>query len=151
MKKPIATILSASCLLVGCAATYHCNPGQETTPVSRFEISRADGTAFDTKTKLTWKICAEGQSYSDGHCTGEAKSFTWNNAVQAFGDKGDNWRLPNVDELRGIAEGQCQYPAVNMKIFPGTPSGGFWSASPQITKSTEAWNVSFSSGGLIYI
>lgn len=114
----------------------------ETTPTSRFEINRTDGTAFDSKTKLTWKICAEGQSYSDGHCTGNASEFSWADAVQNFGDKGDGWRLPNVDELNSIIAVNCLYPSVNIAIFPDTPLSDFWSASSYV--SDTAWFVNFS-------
>lgn len=149
MKKPIVAILSVSILLAGCATQQICDPNKpETTPASRFEINRTDGTVFDTKTKLTWKICTEGQSFSGGHCTGDATTFAWDNAVQIFGDKGDGWRLPNVDELNSLVEEKCQNPAINLTLFPGTPSGGFWSASSYATKPTDAWNVSFSSRGL---
>lgn len=152
MKKIIAAALSSSIVLVGCATQpkYQCDPSKsETTPASRFEINRTEGTAFDIKTKLTWKICAEGQSFSGGHCTGDATGFTWNNAVQIFGDKGNNWRLPNVDELSSIVEEHCQNPAINIEIFPDTPPFHFWSATAYATNSDYALVVGFDQGSII--
>lgn len=149
MKMFIVGVLSTSIALVGCATQpkYQCDPSKpETTPASRFEINRTEGTAFDTKTKLTWKICAEGQSFSGGHCTGDATAFVWDNAVQKFGDKGDGWRLPNVDELNSIVEWRCQYPAVNIVIFPNATYVPMWSASLNSARSTEAWNIDFAGG-----
>jgi len=153
MKKPIATILFASIVLVCFAmqnlaqAAQECNPDEpETTPASRFEINRTDGTAFDTKTKLIWKICAEGQSFSEGHCTGAATSFTWGNAMQNFGGKGDDWRLPNVDELISIVEGRCQNPAINLAIFQDASSSYVWTASSNVPFSAEALYVYFGNG-----
>lgn len=155
MRKPIATILFAGIVLVGFAihnfarADQLCDPSKpQTTPTSRFEINQKDGTTFDTKTKLTWKICSDGQLYSDGQCTGNATGFTWNNAVQAFGNKGDNWRLPNVDELGSIIEKQCLSPAINLAVFPGISSAMsfFWSGSSYVADSANASGVYFNDG-----
>lgn len=148
MKKSIVAVLSVSILLAGCATQQICDPNKpETTPASRFEINRTDGTVFDTKTKLTWKICAEGQSFSGGHCTGDATTFAWDNAVQMFGDKGDGWRLPNVDELNSTVEGRCRTPAINMAIFPNTSwTANFWSASSYSFNPVDAWFVDFLGG-----
>jgi len=149
MKKFVVAILSANILLAGCATQqkYQCDPNKpETTPASRFEINRADGTVFDMKTNLTWKICSEGQSYSGEHCTGNATGFTYNDAVQTFGVKGDNWRLPNVDELGSIVEKRCKNPALNIAVFPDTPPVHFWSATPYATNAGYALAVGFDEG-----
>lgn len=152
------TLVAAVILLPGCAATVYKTPQnlcdskmRETTPTSRFEINRADGTAFDSKTKLTWRICAEGQHYSEGHCTGIASGFSWDDAMRNFGDKGNDWRLPNVYELGSIVERRCWNPAINGAVFPNSPSGGFWSATSLATIQTDAWNVSFSNSTSLYI
>lgn len=137
MKMFIVGALLTGIALVGCATQpkYQCDPSKsETTPASRFEINRAEGTAFDTKTKLTWKICSEGQNYSNGHCSGkETHFYSWNVAMQAYDNKGDSWRLPNDDESNSIAENRCQNPAINMAIFPDAPARDFWSPSSYLT------------------
>jgi hypothetical protein len=148
-KSIFTTISIASIALAGCVSqpAYQCDPGvQETTPTSRFEENRTYGIAFDRKTKLTWKLCAEGQSYSNGHCTGNATGFTWDEAMKAFEYKGDSWRLPNADELKSLVEGQCQKPAINLIVFPNTPSSSFWSSSLDDTDQSKAWSVSFLQG-----
>lgn len=113
----------------------------ETTPTNRFNINTADGTIYDSKTKLTWKLCAEGQNYDGrGRCNGDAIPFTSiNYPVAIFGDKGDGWRMPNVDELASLIEKRCKLPAVNLMVFPDLPKiksfgeytewSVFWSAS----------------------
>jgi hypothetical protein len=153
VNKSIFTTISIASLgitLAGCVSqpAYQCDPGvQETTPASRFEENRTYGIAFDRKTKLTWKLCAEGQSYSNGHCAGNATGFTWDEAMKAFEYKGDSWRLPNADELKSLVEGQCQKPAINLMIFPNTPSSSFWSSSLDDADQSKAWSVSFLQGG----
>lgn len=143
MKKSIVTILFSSIGLFGCATQPAIYPATqqmcdsnmpETTPTSRFEINRTDGTALDTKTNLTWKICAEGQSYSGGNCKGNASDYKWNDVIKVFGGKADNWRLPNHDELNSIVEVRCHAPSLNLSVFQNTgwpPFIGslFWSAS----------------------
>jgi hypothetical protein len=149
VNKSIVTTISIGIAFAGCASqpAYHCDSKiQETTPTGRFEINQTYGIAFDQKTKLTWNLCAEGQSYSRGHCFGIATGFTWDDAMQTFEHKGDSWRLPNVDELKGIVEAQCQTPAINIAVFPNTPPSSFWSASSDDTNPAKAWDVSFFDG-----
>lgn len=159
MKKTITTIFLANIVLVGFAmqnlaqaedsmpAAQECdNSKPETTPYSRYKINQADGTAFDSETKLTWKICAEGQVYSDERCTGEATNFYWDSAMQHFGGQGDDWRLPNDNELTSIVEERCQNPAINLAVFPDTTPSYFWTASSDKPSSANARYVEFYNG-----
>jgi hypothetical protein len=149
MRKSVTTILLVNFLLTGCA-TYERDPNKlETTPTSRFVIYQPEGTVFDTKTKLTWKICAEGKVFSGGLCVGDASAFAWNNAMQVFGDKGDGWRLPNVDELNSIVEENSRNPAINVAVFPNTPPYHFWSATVYASNPIYALAVGFDEGSTI--
>jgi hypothetical protein len=123
-----------------------------TTPTSRFTVN-SNGTVADTKTGLMWKKCSEGQSGTD--CSsGEAATYTWQQALQqaqtvnsgGFAGYSD-WRVPNVKELVSITEKQCVYPAINLTVFPNTPSvWWFWSSSPYADNSGDAWIVYFENG-----
>lgn len=159
MKKTIATIFLANIVLVGFAmqnlaqagdsmpAAQECdNSKPETTPYIRYKINQADGTAFDSETKLTWKICAEGQIYSDGRCTDKATDFNWYSAMQHFGGQGDDWRLPNDNELSSIVEKRCQNPTINLAVFPDTTSSYFWTSSSDSPYSVNATYIEFYSG-----
>ena len=152
MNRYVATTISIASIgiaLTGCATRtdYQCDPNaQETTPTSRFDINRTYGVAFDNHTKLTWKLCAEGQNYTHGHCSGDATLFAWDDAMQIFGNRGDSWRLPNVDELKSIVEEQCKSPAINIAVFPHTLLSSFWTASPLDRDPALAWYVSFLDG-----
>lgn len=134
-------------------AAQTCNPKIiETTPTSRFTDNN-DGTVTDTKTGLMWKKCSEGQIGAG--CTGGLIiACTWEGALQqaqavnaggGFAGYTD-WRVPNVKELRSIVEEKCYGPAINLTVFPGTPSRAFWSSSPTAWNTSEAWSVSFSGG-----
>jgi hypothetical protein len=118
----------------------------ETTPLSRFRIDEAVGTVFDTQTNLTWKRCAEGQTYRSGQCEGVALKWKLNEAVAKFGVEGGGWRLPNIDELTSIVEKRCQTPSVNLQVFRNSPPDWFWSGSPYAGGSGYAWHVNFDYG-----
>lgn len=67
-------------------------------------IDNGDGTATNIRTKLTWKRCYEGQSWTGSSCAGAPKGYTWEDAKKLksnFAEKND-WRLPTLDELHSI-------------------------------------------------
>lgn len=109
-----------------------------------------DGTVTDTRTGLMWKQCSEGQTWGAGTCTGAASRFNWSQALAhaetaTFAGYSD-WRLPNIKELRSLVE-ECRfYPAINVAMFPNTPSSSFWSASPTASHTPDAWTVNFPRG-----
>lgn len=125
-----------------------------TTPVSHF-TDQGDGTVIDEVTGLMWKVCSEGQSFNvaTGGCDGLASTDTWKEALaealtaNVIGFAGWNdWRLPNQNELSSIIERQCGDPAINLEVFPATPSIKFWSASPNTNLPSIAWFVDFNEG-----
>lgn len=122
------------------------------TPNSQL-TDNGDGTVTDRKTGLMWKQCLEG--VSGNLCeTDSPSSFTWQLALQQSGVVNDaggfagfrDWRLPNIRELRSLAEEQCCYPAINSDRFPDTLSPFVWSGSPYAHNSDYAWYVYFGSG-----
>ena len=146
---PLALLLTL--LTCAQAAAQTCRTETEvpsTTPAGRFLV-HGNGTVTDTATGLIWAQCAEGLSGSA--CTeGTAAIFTWADALIRARDSTHagytDWRLPNVKELSSIVEERCYDPAINLAVFPNTPSSYFWSASPNGYSSGYAWVVSFSNG-----
>lgn len=135
--------------LHGCTSLpkSHCDSQvPETTPTANFDINWTYGIAFDRKTKLTWKICAEGQSFDGGYCTGSATEYTWDGAMQTFGDSGTGWRLPTATELNGIVEKRCEAPTINDAVFPSTSPTPFWSSTLNEADAGKARYVDFHYG-----
>lgn len=111
----------------------------------------------DTVTHLFWQACAAGQSGSS--CSGEAKMIDWKSGLAhceglSWGGH-DDWRLPNVKELRSIVDLSRRSPSIDTAAFPNTPyyggtstaqnAGQFWSATARWYNSFALY-VAFGSG-----
>ncbi|AGX86715.1 DUF1566 domain-containing protein [Candidatus Symbiobacter mobilis] len=120
--------------------------GTSTTPDSDF-TDNGDGTVTHKKTHLTWKRCAEGQTWIGSTCSGTASSYTYDQAVALSGSFAgqSDWRTPNIQELQSILE-YANYPPINTTIFPNTPSSHFWSGSPYAGNSGVGLVVDFRYG-----
>ena len=124
------------------------------TPTSRFIIS--DDTIIDNTTNLEWQRCRLGTAWdaSANGCPDDGisdnETYTWEQSLEAAASNEFNgasdWRLPNIKELNSILEEACYDPAINLQLFPDTPSGWFWSSSPYAVDSEGAWLVNFGDG-----
>lgn len=90
------------------------------TPAERF-IDHGDGTLTDLKYKLMWAKCPDGRTGD----TCDQGPFIINllpNVLAAAGESNlgehNDWRLPNVIELESILERACNFPSVNLAVFP---------------------------------
>jgi len=112
----------------------------ETTPTSRFS-DNGDGTITDNTTLLIWKRCPESMAFSDNatpanltddSCTASTNlsGYDYQEALQhvanlnssgGYAGKND-WRVPNIKELNSIIELSCHSPAINLTVFPDTPT-----------------------------
>jgi len=162
MMKKNTVVLSL--LLVGLGfnnASYsqNCTNYQSTTPSVDF-TDNADGTISHQPTGLMWKVCSEGQTYTNGSCENPALPFKWTealaqvNTVNTEGYAGYNdWRLPNIKELNALVELSCFDPAINADLFPNTVAARYASSSPRVRALTSlesdmAWVVNFKDGSL---
>jgi hypothetical protein len=95
----------------------------KSTPTSQF-IQNDNGTVTDNATRLIWMRCSLGQNWDGTTCQGDARQYSWQDALQAAQDENSNiygysdWRLPNIKELTSIVEEACYNPAINLTIFP---------------------------------
>ncbi|RJR18074.1 MAG: DUF1566 domain-containing protein [Nitrospiraceae bacterium] len=62
----------------------------------------------------------------------------------------DDWRLPNIKELRSIVDNSRYSPAIDTTYFPNTDVSYYWSSTTGANNAALAWYVYFSSGNLGY-
>ncbi|WP_246125113.1 DUF1566 domain-containing protein [Exilibacterium tricleocarpae] len=151
----MATLLSVS---IATGAEQTCQPDSipATAPEDRY-TRHADGTVTDKQTGLMWQMCSAGLS-GDGCATGAALAFSWAEALlypatinrRPDGGGYTDWRLPNIRELASLAELQCAQPAINLAVFPNTPSAHVWSSSPYQFYAHYSWYMDFDEGIFIY-
>lgn len=123
------------------------------TPKKHFK-DHQDGTVTHIKTGLMWQVCSFGQQWKNGKCLGKAKAITWQDALlsarqlnQSGGYGGySDWRLPNFKELKSIVEYQCYDSAINLRVFPNTPSDYYWSSTPDVDSRYGAFGIGFGRG-----
>jgi len=133
----LAALLSTCAIADIPSAANECVSDLLQTPPSSDFTALEGGTVVRHKpTGLEWRRCAEGMTWTGTGCSGLPGLYTWQGALLRA-DATSGWRLPNVKELRSIVE-RCG-PAVNRQVFPDTPSGGFWSASPAFGVANNAW------------
>ena len=58
----------------------------------------------------------------------------------------DDWRVPDIEELRSIVDYSRTNPSIDADYFPNTASSRYWSASPYANLSYDAWQLYFSYG-----
>ena len=120
-----------------------------------------DGTVTDNATGLMWEQKTPGGSgglhdtnntYTWTYYTGPPSAFdvfiAGLNTEGGTGFAGHNdWRLPNIFELRSIVDLGRGLPAIN-PVFVNTQSSYayYWSSTSYAPSTTNAWDVDFTAG-----
>lgn len=92
-----------------------------------------DGTVTDHLTNLVWAK------------TPAPDSMTWENALvfaENFALAGqDDWRLPNIKELKSLSEAGIANPSINTAFFPEIGIQKYWSGTTLQNQTTRAWHL----------
>jgi len=102
------------------------------------EFTKVGNVVTDSKTGLVWQDDAVGSTMS------------WQSAIdycEALSlDIYEDWRLPNVNELKSIVDKSKNNPAI-VNGFTNTNSSGYWSSTTVLGYEDIAWGVYFNYGG----
>ncbi len=109
--------------------------------VASIFTNNSDGTVTDSRTELIW-----AQS--------DFSTMTWEEAL-ALADTStyasyDDWRIPNIKELRTISDDTESNPSVDATYFSFITSINYWSSTTESNNSTRAWDIDYSSGLVSY-
>ncbi len=103
----------------------------------RFETVTEAGIVLDTWTSLYWQ-----QTSATAAIWTDAKVFCAELEAATF----DDWRLPTVRELHGLADFRLREPALNGVAFPDAAGAVWWSRTPDVNDPTQGWSVDFEFG-----
>ncbi len=148
----VLLVLAGNAKALGLCANGNENTAMvATTPAVDF-IDNGDGTVTHHKTGLIWQRCSLGQIWDGSQCIGGGFAYSWFHALVVAKQNDfagfNDWRLPNKNELASIVEYRCSNPAINSQQFPNTPSGSYWSSSPNALNNHKVWIASFSHAGI---
>ena len=111
---------------------------------NRYEKSADGQEIIDHHTGLIWRSALERGENEDGR---ETDRFTFDaaqlHAKQIAQQTGLAWRVPRVDELASLVDRNLTYPASS---FPNRLTHVFWSSSPYVGLTYNAWVVDFGYG-----
>lgn len=101
-----------------------------------------DGTVTDLTTGLIWQRL------------GSPEGMTWEDALKACGHLRlaghEDWRLPNIKELRSINDDRKVRPSLDTSFFPNVKADLYWSSTTQSNRPERAWFVDFVTGLVSY-
>jgi hypothetical protein len=105
-----------------------------------------DGTVTDNVTGLVWQQTAPSATYMWGSAStsGTAQNYCATTTLAGYAD----WRLPSIVELGSLVDSGDKSPAFNTTYFLDATSGYFWSSTPLVGSSTNAWEVYFIDGSM---
>ncbi len=101
----------------------------------RVEPVAGEPVVADVVSQVVWQGCSLGQSGSA--CDGDASMVDWQSALAACEELAwggyDDWRLPNVKELRSLVDETTPLPpAIDAAMFPATPIYGVNGNDPNV-------------------
>ncbi|HEX7476928.1 MAG TPA: DUF1566 domain-containing protein [Polyangiales bacterium] len=111
-------------------------PAVADAPPGRYTFP-ATGTAYDTRTRLTWQRAVDAGSYDQDAAQDHCATLSL---------AGAGWRLPTLRELRTLVDPLNANPAIDPTAFPNTPPTQFWTVSANGNSPDQQYVVSFADG-----
>jgi hypothetical protein len=110
-------------------------------------VATASDEVTDKTTGLVWQLGDDGNMYTQPDAVQHCASFKSNEAATG-------WRLPSVIELMtlidsgGTGKGAPPLPSIDPS-FSGAQANNYWTATPTVSQTMEAWTVKFDFGEVI--
>lgn len=119
-----------------------------TAPDNRYTLLANGQEVLDRQTRLVWQRCDAGSRWDGKTCSGQWAAYNLNEASEAARKAGNGWRIPELVELRSLAERACHMPAQNVRFFPPNGLGnlGYWSVTPALIEPKHVWSFSMWEG-----
>ncbi len=102
-------------------------------------VDKGNGTIFNQTTGLIWQKTEGGKRTWEG-----AIVYCENLILGGFED----WRLPDINELRSLVDRSKYNPAIDKIYFPDITPSVYWSSSTPPSHNDYAWFVSFHTGNV---
>jgi Protein of unknown function (DUF1566) len=121
-------------------------------PATRWVVRGTGGAELlDKTTRLVWRRCAEGQTWTGSTCSGTPTTYlTMPDAIvraqSQAGAAGLPWRLPNAKELSTLVDTQRKQPAIDTALFPGFTVESYHTSTPWPENPVYKWRVNFADG-----
>ena len=118
-------------------------------------LQRNGPVARDYINKLEWMRCSIGQHWEIDTCVGDVLLLSVSEANEVAERmsnlEGGGWRLPTVKELQSIVSKvetrpSDAVPNIDIKTFPNTFAGPYWSSDQSFYSKRYQWSVNFFSG-----
>jgi Protein of unknown function (DUF1566) len=97
-----------------------------------------DGTILDEQTGLVWQQI------------GPSEPMTWEEALSYCSKlslaKYQDWRLPNVKELRSLSDDLRVDPSIDRKYFKQIATASYWSSTSLVNNPIQAWFIDTETG-----
>jgi hypothetical protein len=99
-------------------------------PPGRYALLHDGADVLDTVTRLVRRRCSEGQTLTDGRCTGTPRqSWSHDELARAAPRRETAWRMPTEQELLTLVLRPLRFPdgraVVDETHFPDTPRSNF--------------------------
>lgn len=110
------------------------------------ELLRVDGIITDNINQLEWQ---DKYINSDENIN----KINWTDSIEYCHSlllSGENWRLPNINELESLLDDTQYEPSINQLFQKTNYEVSYWSSTTYIKDSESAWFINFNYGAQDY-